>query len=282
MRRLDGIDAVRAWRRALASRSVGFVPTLGGLHAGHLSLVRRAIEENERAVVSIFLNPTQFGEATDLASYPRQLERDCELLEEVGCDAVYCPSTEQIYPAEFQSWVDVGGVALPLEGAARPGHFRGVATVVVKLLNQVRPDRAYFGEKDAQQVVVIETVVRDLDLDVEIVRCPTVREPDGLALSTRNRLLDPEQRAAASVLWRALGAAREAYAEGERDPAVLRDRVVWHLALEPRAAIDYVSAADPVSLTELPADQPAERVLVSLAVRFGGVRLIDNLFLGVS
>lgn len=282
MIRLDCIDSLRRWRLDQEGHTVGLVPTLGGLHDGHLSLVRRAVAENQRTVASVFLNPAQFNEAADLESYPLDLERDCRLLEEAGCDAVYHPAADDVYPAGFQTWIEVGAIGEPLEGVARPGHFRGVATVVLKLFNQVRPHRAYFGEKDFQQVAVIETMVRDLDLAVEIVRCPTVREADGLAMSTRNQLLSPEQRVAATVLQRALSAAREAHAVGERDPEGLRARMRDELARERLAVVDYLSASDPVSLAELPAGEPAADFLLSLAVRFGDVRLIDNLLLSGS
>jgi len=255
----------------------GLVPTMGALHEGHLSLVRRARAENEHVVVSIFVNPTQFAPGGDFNKYPRTLERDLELLEPLGVDLVFAPSVEEIYPRDFQTYVEVEEVAKPLEGEHRPGHFRGVATVVTKLFNILQPDRAYFGQKDAQQVVVIRQLVRDLNIPVEIVVGKTMREPDGLAMSSRNAYLSPEERQAASVLYRALCAAREEWLRGERDGEKLRETMRRVLAQEPRAQVEYVSAADSGTLTELNVVQ--DRVLLSMAVRFGMTRLIDNFLL---
>ncbi|MFD3162560.1 pantoate--beta-alanine ligase [Herpetosiphon sp. NSE202] len=270
------IEQVRAARRQW--NTVGFVPTMGFLHAGHLSLVQQAKAENGVAIVSIFVNPTQFGPNEDFASYPRDTQRDLDLLTEAGCDLVWMPSVEEMYPAGFSSYVDVEGVTAPLEGARRPGHFRGVATVVTKLFNVVQPTKAYFGQKDAQQTVVIRQFVRDLALPVEVVIAPTVREADGLALSSRNSYLTPEQRAAAPVLYRALSAAQTAYAEGQTDAEAVRQLMLATLNQEPLAQVDYVSIADPQSLQELTTiDQRGG--LVSLAVRIGKTRLIDNLIL---
>ncbi|WP_110516437.1 pantoate--beta-alanine ligase [Herpetosiphon llansteffanensis] len=270
------IDEVRAARRQWAN--VGFVPTMGFLHAGHLSLVQQAKAENGVAIVSIFVNPTQFGPNEDFASYPRDPQRDLELLTEAGCDLVWMPSVEEMYPAGFSSYVDVEGVTAPLEGARRPGHFRGVATVVTKLFNVVQPTKAYFGQKDAQQTVVIRQFVRDLALPVDVVIAPTIREVDGLALSSRNSYLTPEQRAAAPVLYRALTAAQTAYAAGQTDAEAVRQLMLAALNQEPLANVDYVSIADPQSLQELTSiDQRG--ALVSLAVRIGKTRLIDNLIL---
>ncbi|MBM7843220.1 pantoate--beta-alanine ligase [Herpetosiphon giganteus] len=270
------IEQVRAARRQW--NTVGFVPTMGFLHAGHLSLVQQAKAENGVAIVSIFVNPTQFGPNEDFASYPRDTQRDLDLLTEAGCDLVWMPSVEEMYPAGFSSYVDVEGVTAPLEGAHRPGHFRGVATVVTKLFNVVQPTKAYFGQKDAQQTVVIRQFVRDLALPVEVVIAPTVREADGLALSSRNSYLTPEQRAAAPVLYRALSAAQTAYAEGQTDAEAVRQLMLATLNQEPLAQVDYVSIADPQSLQELTTiDQRG--ALVSLAVRIGKTRLIDNLIL---
>lgn len=270
------IEEVRAARRQWAK--VGFVPTMGFLHAGHLSLVQQAKAENGVAIVSIFVNPTQFGPNEDFASYPRDTQRDLDLLSEAGCDLVWMPSVETMYPAGFSTYVEVEGVTAPLEGARRPGHFRGVATVVTKLFNVVQPTKAYFGQKDAQQTVVIRQFVRDLALPVEVVIAPTVREADGLALSSRNSYLTPEQRAAAPVLYRALSAAQIAYAEGQTDAEAVRQLILATLNQEPLAQVDYVSIADPQSLQELTTiDQRG--ALVSLAVRIGKTRLIDNLVL---
>jgi len=250
---------------------------MGYLHAGHISLARRARKENDFVAASIFVNPTQFGPTEDLAAYPRDLPRDLSLLQEVGVDLVWTPPVEAVYPAGFQTYVTVEAVTRPLEGAARPGHFRGVATVVAKLFNVFQPDRAYFGQKDAQQVVVIKQMARDLDFPLEIIVCPTVREADGLALSSRNVYLTPEQRAAAPVLYRALCAARDAWRAGEHDGERLRQVVAAVLGAEPLARADYVSAADPLTLAEL--GDASRSVLLSMAVRIGRARLIDNLLL---
>lgn len=268
------LSDLRRVRAAFTGR-LGLVPTMGALHEGHLSLVRRAREECDHVGVSIFVNPTQFGPQEDLSRYPRDLERDRRLLEPLGVDVVWTPTPQEMYPSGFQTWVTVEDVAQPLEGRARPGHFRGVATVVAKLFNAFTPHVAYFGQKDAQQVVVIKQMVRDLNFPLEIVVCPTVREPDGLALSSRNAYLNPAERQAATVLYRALSAAREAYAAGERNADALRAILSATLAAEPLARADYVSVADPDTLAEL---TTVERgALLSLAVRVGSTRLIDNI-----
>jgi pantoate--beta-alanine ligase len=271
------IEVVRARRRADPALSWGFVPTMGYLHAGHLALVEAARAANDRVAVSIYVNPTQFGPHEDLASYPRDLERDLALLRDAGVDLVFTPSDAVIYPPGFQTLVTVRDLAQPLEGRARPTHFQGVATVVAKLFNIVQPTRAYFGQKDAQQTVVVRQMARDLNFGVEIVVCPTVREADGLAMSSRNKYLDPAQRRAATVLYRALSRARAAYAAGERNGRVLRALMTETITAEPLARLDYVSAADPRTLAEL--DPIEDGVLLSLAVFFGPTRLIDNLML---
>jgi len=255
----------------------GFVPTMGYLHEGHISLGRRAKTENDRVAVSIFVNPTQFGPNEDLAAYPRDLEHDLKLLEAVGVDLVFHPTPEVMYPPSFQTYVTVEEVTQHLEGAARPGHFRGVATVVTQLFNIVQAERAYFGQKDAQQAVVIKRMVTDLAIPTEIVVCPTLREPDGVAMSSRNTYLDPEQRTAATVLYRALTAAQERYDAGERDTRALRSAMRYTLEQEPLVKIEYVSAADPDTLLEL--DHVEDRLLLSMAVRIGKTRLIDNFLL---
>jgi pantoate--beta-alanine ligase len=255
-------------------RPVGLVPTMGWLHEGHRSLMRRARADDATTVVTIFVNPRQFGDPADLARYPRSEARDLAICEEEGVDLVWAPPVEEVYPAGFDTTVSVGAIAHPLEGAARPGHFDGVATVVAILFALVGAEHAYFGQKDAQQVMVIRRMARDLALPTAVIACPTVREPDGLALSSRNVHLSPEQRAAAPVLHRALVAAREAYAHGERSADALRARMRDVVAGEPRAEIDYVSVADGASLTEL--DRVIGPALLSLAVRFGSTRLIDN------
>jgi pantoate--beta-alanine ligase len=251
---------------------------MGALHAGHAALIERAVTECDVAVVSIFVNPTQFGPHDDLRSYPRNERADLASCERLGASMVFVPSEEEMYPAGDATRVQPGAIALPLEGAARPGHFAGVCTVVAKLFAIVRPDAAYFGQKDFQQLRVVQAMTRDLRFGIRIVGCPTVREPDGLAMSSRNAYLDAEGRRNALALSRALFAARDLWSGGERDPAVLRDRVK-KIAAGPGVAIDYVSVADPYTLEELRG--PAGEVVVSLAARVGRARLIDNVLLGI-
>ena len=266
--------------RLLLDGKLGLVPTMGYLHEGHLSLVSRAKAECTFAAVSIFVNPTQFGPNEDLSKYPRDLERDLHLLEDAGVDLVWTPALEDMYPAGFQTWVEVGQMTQPLEGAQRPGHFRGVTTVVSKLFNAVGPAKAYFGQKDAQQAAVIRQMTRDLNFPVEIVVCPIVREPDGLALSSRNVYLTPEERKAATVLYRALSSAKSAYDKGERNAGKLHQVMQDILASEPLARMQYVSCADYDTLQEL--DEVTGKTLLSMAVFMGKTRLIDNLVLGES
>ena len=257
-----------------AARPVGLFTTMGWLHDGHRALMRTARAENATTVATIFVNPRQFNEAADYTQYPRNEARDIAVCEDAGIDIVFAPGVEEIYPEGFDTTVSVGAVAQPLEGAARPGHFDGVATVVAILFDLVGADRAYFGQKDAQQVMVIRQMARDLAIGTEVIALPTVRESDGLAMSSRNVHLSPDERAAAPVLHRALDAAREAWANGERSADVLRSTIQGVLAEEPRAEIEYVSIADGRTLRELDRiDGPA---LASLAVRFGSTRLIDN------
>lgn len=256
---------------------VGLVPTMGYLHEGHLSLIRRAKGDCDHAVVSIFVNPAQFGPNEDLSKYPRDLERDLKLIEPLGVDIVWIPSAEVMYPNGYQTWVEVEALTHPLEGAVRPGHFRGVTTVVAKLFNAVQPHKAYFGQKDAQQAAVIRQMTRDLSYPVEIVICPTMREQDGLAMSSRNKYLDGEDRSAALVLFRALSAAKEAYDKGERNAEKLRQRMKEVIAAEPRAQMQYVSCADYNTLAELEIVQ--SKTLLSMAVLIGKTRLIDNFVL---
>jgi pantoate--beta-alanine ligase len=263
--------------RLLLDGPAGFVPTMGYLHPGHVSLAERARQECKSVIVSIFVNPTQFGPSEDLAKYPRDLDNDLRLLESVGVDLVWTPAPETMYPPGYATWVEVEGLTKPLEGAARPGHFRGVTTVVAKLFNAVQPQRAYFGQKDAQQAAVIRKMTRDLDFPIEIVVCPTVREADGLAMSSRNSYLSPEERQAATILFRSLTAAKEAYARGERDAEELRNIMAATLASEPRAQMQYVSAADYDTLEELQA--VTGKTLLSMAVVIGKTRLIDNFVL---
>jgi pantoate--beta-alanine ligase len=274
VRTVATVAEVRAWRRASTGR-VGLVPTMGYLHDGHRSLVERARSECDHVAATLFVNPTQFGPHEDLDRYPRDLVRDTALLEAAGCDLLFTPAREEVYPAGFDTFVEVGTTAAPLEGAHRPGHFRGVATVVLKLLGTVQPDRAYFGQKDAQQLGVIRRMVRDLDVPVEIVGCATVREADGLARSSRNSYLGPEDRAAAPVLFRALQSAQALFERGERDAEVLRKQMRDVLQRERRASVDYVSVADPETFVELA--RVEDRALFSMAVRLGPARLIDNI-----
>lgn len=264
--------------RSILDEPVGLVPTMGYLHEGHLSLVRRATEECASVVVSIFVNPTQFGPNEDLDAYPRDMERDLRLLESLGVALVWTPTPEIMYPSGYQTWVRVEALTEPLEGARRPGHFRGVATVVAKLFNGVLPARAYFGQKDAQQVAVIRRMSSDLNFPIEIVVCPTVREPDGLAMSSRNAYLDPAQRKAATVLYRALSTAEDAYEAGERGAERLRALMRETIEAEPLAEMQYVSCADHDTLQEL--DTVSGKALLSMAVFVGKTRLIDNFVLG--
>jgi len=276
MKVLSTIPDFKQARRQI-SGSLGFVPTMGYLHEGHLSLVRRARAENEAVAVSIFVNPAQFGPTEDLAQYPRDTERDLGLLSQEEVDLVLMPSPEDMYPEEFNTWVDVEKVADRLEGEFRPGHFRGVATVVAKLFNIVEPTRAYFGQKDAQQALVIERMVADLNMNLEVVLAPTVREPDGLAMSSRNVNLNSEERQAALVLWRSLKLAQQLWSQGERDAEKIRQEMISLIQKEPLADIGYVSIAHPETLEEL--TQIDRCALVSLAVHIGKTRLIDNVTL---
>jgi len=255
----------------------GLVPTMGALHAGHLSLVERAKSECKYVGASIFVNPAQFGPAEDFSAYPRPLQGDLELLEKGGVDLVWVPTPEEMYPARFQSWVTVEEVSRPLEGKSRPGHFRGVATVVAKLFNAFTPDIAYFGQKDAQQLAVIRRMVRDLNFPVKIIGCPTVRESDGLAMSSRNTYLGQEEREAAAVLFRALSAAKALHTAGELNGDKLRAEMRRVLQTEPLAVPEYVSLADPETMNEL--EKIDGSALLSMAVRIGKTRLIDNLIL---
>ncbi|TET26267.1 MAG: pantoate--beta-alanine ligase [Dehalococcoidia bacterium] len=261
--------------RASLKPPLGFVPTMGYLHQGHLSLVKKARAENPSLVVSIFVNPTQFGPREDFKQYPHDTEHDLALLEKA--DIVFMPTADEIYPPAFSSWVGVGKVSERLEGACRPGHFRGVATVVAELFNIVQPTRAYFGQKDAQQAVVIKKIVADLNMNLEVVVLPTVREPDGLAMSSRNSYLNHKQRQAAVVLYQALCLAQKLWSQGEKDAQIIRQQMTNLIQKEPLAKIDYASVADPQTLEEL--DRVEAGALVSLAVKIGKVRLIDNVVL---
>ena len=259
--------------------SVGFVPTMGYLHKGHLELACRARAENRNVIVSIFVNPAQFGPKEDYAAYPRDTERDLVLLKKEGVNIVFMPGAEDMYPPRYCTWVDLEKVTERLEGAIRPGHFRGVATVVAKLFNIVEPTRAYFGQKDAQQVVVIQKMVADLHMNLEVVVVPTVREPDGLAMSSRNVYLSPQERKAATVIYKSLSLAQKLWWKGERNADVIRKKMTALIQSEPRASrIDYVSIADAETLEEL--DSIDRKAVVSLAVKIGKPRLIDNIVLG--
>lgn len=260
--------------------SLGLVPTMGYLHAGHLALVRAARRQCRRVIVSIFVNPTQFDRADDLAAYPRDLARDRALLEREACDALFLPTPEILYPPGFDTWVEPGALAAGQEGEHRPGHFRGVATVVLKLLNIVQPTHAFFGRKDAQQLAIIRALVRDFDLPLRVEAVATVREPEGLALSSRNARLVGDERTAACVLYRALQAARAAFCAGERQAAGLLFAARRLLDDEPLARTEYLSLADPDTLREL--EIVETRALLSLAVWIGSTRLIDNLILSAS
>ena len=256
---------------------VGFVPTMGYLHEGHLSLVRCARERCANVIVSIFVNPTQFAPTEDLDAYPRDLERDLSLLEPLGVSLVWTPTAEEMYPPGYQTWVTVEHLTQPLEGAQRPTHFRGVTTVVSKLFNAVRPDKAFFGQKDAQQAAVIRRMTRDLSYPIEIVVCPIIREADGLAMSSRNVYLSPEEREAATVLSRALKTAKAAYEAGERNAETLRALMREIIQAEPLARLQYVSCADYDTLDEL--SYVEGKALLSMAVYIGKTRLIDNVVL---
>jgi pantoate--beta-alanine ligase len=276
MRQVSTLEELRQGRLDFEG-STGFIPTMGFLHEGHISLVNLAKKDCTAVVVSIFVNPSQFGPNEDLAAYPRDLPGDLSKLEAAGVDLVWLPTPEVIYPPGYSTWVDVEGVSEPLEGAARPGHFRGVATVVAKLFNAVQPHKAYFGQKDAQQVAVIKQMTRDLNFPIDIIVGPTLREADGLAKSSRNTYLRPAERQAATVLFRALQDGKQAYLAGERDAEDLRGIMLATLRAEPLAQVIYVSCAHPRTLREL--SRVEHGGLLSMAVRVGKTRLIDNILL---
>ncbi len=274
MKVVETIAELKALRRQV-SGSVGFVPTMGYLHEGHVSLVKRARQETDYVVASIFVNPTQFGPKEDFASYPRNMERDLAMLGQEGMDIVFAPAAAEMYPSGYNTWVEMQGVTERLEGSIRPGHFRGVATVVAKLFNIVEPTRAYFGQKDAQQVLVVKKMVRDLNMNLEVVVAPTVREPDGLAMSSRNVYLNPEERRGAAVLFRALARGQQLYSGGEKDAGRIRQEMMSLIEREPLAKVEYVSLANRDTLAELSTlNRPA---IALLAVKFGKTRLIDNM-----
>jgi pantoate--beta-alanine ligase len=275
MQVINTIAEMRQTRKTL-KKTLGFVPTMGYLHEGHLSLARKAKDDNKLIAVSIFVNPTQFGPKEDFKNYPRDTERDLAMLEPLT-DFVFMPSDEEMYPAGYDTWVEVKGITDVLEGAARPGHFRGVSTVVLKLFNIVEPTRAYFGQKDAQQVAVINNMVKDLNLNLEIITCPTLREADGLAMSSRNTYLSPEQRRAATVLYQALKLAKDRASNGEWDVVAIRKEMTRYIQKESQADIEYISIADNETLKEI--HRIKYPALVSMAVKFGRIRLIDNIVL---
>lgn len=275
---ISSLSDLRTKRLSLTGK-VGLVPTMGYLHPGHLSLVSRAKEENDHVIVTIFVNPTQFGANEDLSKYPRDLERDIELLKPLSVDIVWNPSAEVMYPPGYQTWVEVEALTHPLEGAMRPGHFKGVTTIVSKLFNATQPHKAYFGQKDAQQAAVIRRMTTDLNFPIEIVVCPTMREDDGLAMSSRNKYLSEAERKAATVLFRSLSEAQKLYESGERNADVLRNKMKEVLDSEPLARTQYVSCADYDSLEEL--NVIKRKALLSMAVFIGKTRLIDNFVLDV-
>ena len=271
------IETISGFREAYASavKPLGLVPTMGFLHEGHMSLVKRARDENATVAVSIFVNPTQFAADEDFSTYPRNMDADLDMLRSAGVDLVFAPNPSEIYPPGFETQVDVGDIGSKLEGEHRPGHFIGVATVVCKLLTIVRPDKVYFGQKDAQQCLVIQRLNADLNLGAEVVVCPTVREPDGLAMSSRNVNLSPEEREAASVLYRALCKAKNLRDEGVTYGEEIRQEMRRIIYEAPSASIDYVSLAESNSLEEV--QEVTEPALASLAVQIGNTRLIDNM-----
>lgn len=277
VRQVSTVAELREARQALSGR-VGLVPTMGALHDGHRALVAAACAENDAVIATIFVNPMQFAAGEDLTTYPRSMEQDLAALEAAGVELVFTPTPDVIYPQGFQTYVDFEIVSKGLEGGHRPEHFKGVGTVVAKLFNLAQPDRAYFGQKDAQQVVVIRRMVRDLNFPVDIVVCPTVREADGLAMSSRNAYLNADERKAAAVLHRALRAAADAYDQGERVPATLRTVARNVLESEPLAEVDYVAVNDPHTLIGMHEATDAP-MLLSMAVKMGKPRLLDNCLL---
>ena len=276
MKVVETIADMRKLRTGLA-KPIGLVPTMGYLHEGHLSLVKYARNENSSVVVSIFVNPTQFGPKEDFEGYPRDTQRDLAMLEKGGTDVVFIPSADDIYPKPYNTWVEVDTITQRLEGASRPTHFRGVTTVCTKLFNIIQPAKAYFGQKDAQQAIVIRKMVNDLNKNLKVVTCPTLREPDGMAMSSRNTYLNPEERKAAAVLYQSLCLAQQLWTQGEREAEKIRQEMRALIQKQPLANIDYISIADNETLEELGEIKPP--ALVSLAVKIGKPRLLDNVLL---
>ena len=276
LKAVEKISAIRQLRQQI-TRPVGLVPTMGHLHEGHLALVRRAKAECQTVIVSIFINPTQFSPQEDFERYPRDIRRDLSFLEKEGVNIVFIPAITEMYPERFNCWVDVSQITEFLEGFSRPSHFRGVATIVAKLFNIIQPDKAYFGQKDAQQVMVIKKMVADLNMNLEVITVPTVREPDGLAMSSRNSYLNPREHQAATVLYQSLILAQKLWAQGEKNAGQIREQMKALITEQPLANIDYVSIANTETLEELNiVNTPA---LVSIAVKIGKTRLIDNVVL---
>jgi pantoate--beta-alanine ligase len=280
MRIIETIEEMKKFSEEMREKkkTIGFVPTMGYLHEGHLSLVRRARAENDVVVVSIFVNPTQFGPNEDYERYPRDFERDRKLLERENVDCVFHPSVEEMYPPDFSTFVEETKLSKPLCGRSRPGHFQGVCTVVTKLFNIVKPHRAYFGQKDAQQFRVLRRMVRDLNMDVEMIECPIVREPDGLAMSSRNVYLTPEERKQALALYQSLKIAENLFLNGERDAVKIKEAMINHLSRFDRVKIDYVEIVDEETLE--PVEKIDRKVIVAVAAWVGKARLIDNTILG--
>ncbi len=277
MELIKDIDRMRTYiERIEKGKIIGFVPTMGGFHEGHLSLIRKGREDSDVLVVSIFVNPTQFGPEEDFESYPRDLERDVKWCKQEGVDVVFAPSREEMYPDDYSTFVEVEGyLTSTLEGNSRPGHFRGITTILTKLFNIVSPDRSYFGEKDYQQHLVVRKLVRELNLNMEIVTLPTVREKDGLALSSRNSYLTREERKAATILYRSLLRAKENTLQGIRNAKAIISDIKDLIRGEPLARIDYVAIVDPATLKMI--EKIEKEVVVLLAVKIGGHRLIDNM-----
>ena len=276
MKLINSIQEMKSLRKNIRG-TLGFVPTMGYLHEGHVSLVQQSVKDNDITAVSIYVNPTQFGPNEDFQAYPRDLDRDLKLLEKAHTDIVFFPSNDEMYPDDYCTWVDVEKITARLEGEIRPGHFRGVATIVTKLFNIVQPDKAYFGQKDAQQALVIRRMVKDLNMNLDVIIMPTLREKDGLAMSSRNTYLNPEERKEATILYKALSLAKQLKEQGETSTVNIRNKMELLIKSKPLAKIEYISIADTQTLEELLALAPQS--LVSMAVRIGKTRLIDNLII---